>query len=77
MVYTSKAQDTQARHTFLVVPEIFLPRPEQISVCSVDPSSKTACCRDADLYTEYDEPWQFVARDRDFLSGLAYNVWIL
>ena len=77
LVYTSKSQQTQKTETFPIVLEIFLPHPETIQVCCLDRSSEDSCCKNGDLYTDYDELWQFLAKDQEILRRCMYDLWII
>lgn len=76
LVYTSKSQQQQSLHaTVPIVLELFVPI--DWTVCCVDRKDRSSCCTGGQLYTEYDELWQFVCKDRTDLQRIRYHVWLL
>lgn len=74
LLYTSKAQQLTTGTNPIVI-EMLLPM--DTTVCCIDPNNRNACCTNANLFTEYNDVWQFVCKDESFLKGILYQIWVL
>jgi len=75
LIYTSKIQ--QQKETFPIILTLEVPDPHLLRVCCIDRLNESSCCENADVYTDYDELWQFIIKDQNILDLIQFEVWIV